>query len=137
MATGSIDHSFGVSLKANKGSILKLSKLPYAKIPIKVQCSARNYLGITEAEAILQVYPSRKAAPTGFPRFTNNFSVTVAKKNDQVLLHCQADASPPPRIIWFKEHRPIDTRDERLQIDGKFNLLLAPPDLTTLGGSVD
>lgn len=69
--------------------------------------------------SILTICFSILAAPPGFPRFLNVFSVIVAKKNDNVELECRTQGDPSPTVRWYKDSTPIDLTSTRFLVTGK------------------
>ncbi|BHF81728.1 protein tyrosine phosphatase activity [Sparganum proliferum] len=104
---------FGEEFSMPRGSVLRISNVLPTLHNALVACLAENALGHAEASARLSIYQNEEAAPSGFPRFLNVFSVIVAKKNEKVELECQTHGDPPPTVRWYKDSLPVDLTSPR------------------------
>uniref|UniRef100_A0A5K3F892 Ig-like domain-containing protein n=1 Tax=Mesocestoides corti TaxID=53468 RepID=A0A5K3F892_MESCO len=109
---------FGEVFTMPRGSVLRITNALPTLHGAVIACIAENALGHAEATARLSVYQNEDAAPTGFPRFLNVFSVIVAKKNDKVELECRTEGDPPPTVRWYKDSTPIDLVNARFLVTG-------------------
>ncbi|VDO03309.1 unnamed protein product [Rodentolepis nana] len=115
----------GEVLTITRGSVLRISNALPPLHGTLVVCTAENALGHAEATARLFVYQNEEAAPPGFPRFLNVFSVIVAKKNDNVELECRTQGDPTPLVRWYKDSVPIDLTNVRFLVTAAGSLKIS------------
>ncbi|VDP65223.1 unnamed protein product [Echinostoma caproni] len=116
---------FGKTVRAPRGSVLRVTNTVPSHNGAVITCMATNALGRTEQSANLIVYADERAAPPGYPKFLNSFSVIVAKKNAGVELECRASGDPQPVIDWFKNSVPVDLTNPRFEKLSEGNLRIS------------